>query len=85
MIRKSDSLKQLDNLLETNQQFFAENADAEFAKEKQVFDMKCNKGRFAYIVRRRESYKGMIDSLNQADQHMKQVIEQATNLRERVF
>lgn len=37
--------------------------------------MKCSKGRFSYIVRRRESYKGMIDSLNQADSHMKGVIE----------
>jgi len=55
-IRTSDSLKELEKILEHSREFFPdqnkmENAD-HFEREKKLFDEKIGKGRFSYLVKR---------------------------------
>lgn len=79
-VKESTSLKELEHLIEVNQEYFGENPGADLAKEKEKFDQKLEKGRFAGIVKRQQFYKDLISSLEEADKHMKKTIDEATNL-----
>ena len=83
-VKESTSLKELETLIEQNQDYFGENPGADLVKEKQKFDEKLEKGRFATIVKRQQYYKDLIASLEKADTHMKKTIEDATSLMNRV-
>lgn len=54
-IKSSDSLRELEQILETNREFFPHNSTTgtdHFEMEKKKFDEKIGKGRFAYLVKR---------------------------------
>lgn len=59
-IKNSDSLKQLEEILDNSKEFFnVQNTEGmnsskqdQFEKEKQEFDQKIAKGRFASVVKR---------------------------------
>lgn len=53
-IQQSDSLRELERIIEQSKEFFpdhAKNGD-HFEREKRLFDEKIGKGRFAYLVKR---------------------------------
>lgn len=52
--------------------------------EKQKFDTKISKSRYATIVKNQNFYNEVISQLEQADSHMRNVISQATDLLGRV-
>lgn len=53
-IKSSDSLKELEKILENSREFFPNDAKQQdhFEREKKLFDQKIDKGRFAYLVKR---------------------------------
>lgn len=55
------------------------------AREKVEFDHKIAKGRFATVCKNQAFYRQVIDTVDQADQHMKRTIEEATDLLNRVI
>ena len=73
-IKASESLKQLEKILEGSKEFFniSENAldnngqvkQDQFEKEKKMFDQKINSGRFASVVKKQDFYKELLDSLD---------------------
>lgn len=62
-IKTSESLKELEHILESNRELFptknTSQVDA-FEFEKKKFDEKITKGRFAYLVKRQEFYEQLI-------------------------
>jgi len=53
-IKSSDSLKELEKILENSREFFPNehNTLDHFEREKKKFDAKIENGRFAYLVKR---------------------------------
>lgn len=53
-IRVSDSLKQLEQILESSREFFQidRTQPDNFEKEKKLFDEKIDKGRYSFLVKR---------------------------------
>jgi hypothetical protein len=55
-IKTSDSLQELEKILENNKELFPQSASQKpndaFEAEKRKFDEKIHKGRFAYLVKR---------------------------------
>ena len=55
-IKQSDSLKELEKIIEASKEFIPDAQRAgsidHFEREKKVFDEKIGKGRFAYLVKR---------------------------------
>lgn len=56
-----------------------------FEREKRLFDEKIGKGRFAYLVKRQEFYKELIQSLENSSTKMKHTIDQSTEQMSRVL
>lgn len=79
-IKTSDSLKELEQILEQSREFFPDHLknNDNFELEKQRFDEKIQKGRFAYVVKRRDFYEELLQSLDSTSQKMKQTIDQST-------
>ena len=75
----------LEDLIEKNSEYFGETAGAGLAHEKDEFDKKVEKGRYASVVKNQEFYKELIETLDKADQHMKQTMQEATDLLHRVI
>lgn len=64
-IKTSDSLKELEKILENNRELFPSaqqpnKSNDAFEAEKRKFDEKITKGRFAYLVKRQEFYEQLI-------------------------
>jgi hypothetical protein len=72
-IRQSDSLKELEKIIHDNKNLLP-TADNNYLAEKQRFDDKIQKGRYAYLVKRQEFYQSMIKSLDQNQAHIKQTL-----------
>ena len=72
-IRNSESLRELEKKWEQNKQFIPDGSQKQdqFEKEKKIFDEKIGKGRFAYLVKRQEFYKDLIESLESSSAKMK--------------
>ena len=51
-VAQSTSLKKLELLIDGNQEYFGDHAGSDLAKEKEKFDQKLERGRFAGIVKR---------------------------------
>ena len=72
-IRTSDSLRELEKILETSREFFPDKkldtAD-HFEREKKLFDEKIGKGRFSYLVKRQQFYYDLISSLDNSSNKM---------------
>lgn len=83
-IKGSESLKNLEDLIETNAEYFTDKAGTDFEKEKEVFDGKIKRGRFAYVVKQKEFYTALIDTLGKADTHMKETMDEANHLLSRI-
>lgn len=83
-VQNSESLIKLEKLIEQNSEYFGENAGAMLEKEKAAFDSKLQRGRYASVVKNQGFYKEIISTLEQADQHMKTTIQEATDLLTRV-
>ena len=77
-IKTSESLKELEHILESNQELFPNKNTSQvdaFELEKKKFDEKISKGRFAYLVKRQEFYEQLITSLDTNSNRMKQTVE----------
>jgi len=78
-IKTSDSLKDLEKILEQSKEFLPDNVRGDnadhFEREKKLFDEKIGKGRFAYLVKRQEFYQQLIASLDQNSEKMRNTIE----------
>ena len=66
-VRNSQALKSLEELIGKNKEYFGENAGDMLAKEKQAFDFKLLKGRYASVVKDQNFYREVIATLDQAD------------------
>ena len=53
------------------------------AHEKEEFDKKVAKGRYASVVKNQNFYKEVMSTLDKADKHMKDTIAEATDLLNR--
>ena len=76
-IHNSDSLRELEKILETSKEFFPDqykNGD-HFEREKKLFDEKIGKGRFSYLVKRQQFYYDLINSLDTSSSKMQSTIE----------
>jgi len=78
-IRTSDSLKELEKILEQSREFFPDQSKLDnsdhFEREKKLFDEKIGKGRFAYLVKRQQFYYDLINSLDTSSSKMQSTIE----------
>lgn len=86
-IKQSESLKELEKILEQSREFFPndQNTQDHFEREKKIFDMKIDKGRFSYLVKRQEFYQTLITSLDQSSEKMRYTIDQSTDQVQRVL
>ena len=87
-IQQSDSLRELERIIEQSKEFFPETAAKHgdhFEREKRLFDEKIGKGRFAYLVKRQEFYQDLIQSLDKSSEKMKQTIEKSSDQMSRVL
>eukprot|EP00347_Sterkiella_histriomuscorum_P021345 403334310 len=85
-IQGSESLKNLEKVLEENQEFFTDQRKPDqFEDEKKKFDEKINKGRFAYVVKRQDFYKSLLESLDKSRAKMRQTIDQSMDYQSRIL
>lgn len=86
-IKSSDSLKELEKILENSREFFPNehNTLDHFEREKQLFDSKIDQGRFAYLVKRQDFYQNLIGSLESSSEKMKATIDQSSDQVQRVL
>ena len=78
-IKNSESLKQLEKILDGSKEFFNVASDGmkqdQFEKEKMIFDQKIQNGRFASVIKKQDFYKQLLDSLDNNCSKMKQTID----------
>lgn len=77
-IQNTESLRNLEKVLEGSKEFLHLDQNQKpdhFEREKKIFDEKINKGRFAYVVKRKEFYKNLIESLDKSRIKMKETID----------
>ena len=74
-VKESQNLKDLESLIESNQEYFGDLAGAEIDREKLKFDQRIEKGRFGTVVAHQEFYKGVIETLEKASLHMKNTVD----------
>ena len=60
------------------------NAGVDLAREKDLFDQKLAKGRYATVVKRQEYYNSIIKILDEANSHMQSTLKEANDLLFRV-
>ena len=63
-VKESQSLSQLQGLIDSNQEYFGQDAGSEITREKEKFDMKLQKGRYASVVKNQEFYQQVISTLD---------------------
>lgn len=85
-IKNSDSLRELEKICEQNKEFIPDGSQKQdqFEKEKKIFDEKIGKGRFAYLVKRQEFYRDLIESLESSSARMKQTLTHSADQVNRV-
>jgi hypothetical protein len=69
-IRHSENLKNLEQTLERSKDFIQVDPSQpdHYEREKKIFDEKVSKGRYAYVVKRREFYNNLIEGLEKSRQ-----------------
>lgn len=67
-IRHSENLKNLEQTLEKSKDFIQVDPSQpdHYEREKKIFDEKVSKGRYAYVVKRREFYNNLIEGLEKS-------------------
>jgi len=78
-IRNSENLKNLEQTLEKSREFIQVDPTQpdHYEREKKIFDEKVSKGRYAYVVKRREFYNNLIDNLEKSRQKINVTIDQS--------
>nr|AAM96949.2 macronuclear development protein 3 [Stylonychia lemnae]AAP20881.1 macronuclear development protein 3 [Stylonychia lemnae] len=86
-IENSENLKNLDRVFEQNKDSIQTDPQQpnNFEKEKKIFDEKINKGRFAYVVKRQDFYKGLIENLDKSRLKMKQTIDESLTYQSKIL
>ena len=86
-VKHSENLKNLERTLEQSKQFLPADPSQpdHFEREKKIFDEKVSKGRYAYVVKRREFYNTLIENLEKSRQKMSQTIEQSMEYQQKVL
>ena len=84
-IQSSKALISLEELIEANGEYFGEKAGEPLEREKEAFDRKLEKGRFASVVKNQTFYKEVINTLDKANSHMVKTLEEANDLLSRVI
>jgi len=69
-VKGSKALQDLETLIAQNGEYFGANAGVDLAKEKDQFDQKLARGRFATVVKRQEYYGNLIKIVDEANDHM---------------
>lgn len=69
-IKNSENLKNLEQTLEKSKEFIQLDPTQpdHFEREKQIFDEKLKKGRYAYVVKKRDFYNNLIENLEKSRQ-----------------
>ena len=83
-VKTSQALVDLERLIAQNEEYFGPNAGFDLAREKDQFDQKLARGRFATVVKRQEYYNSIIKILDEANNHMQQTLKEANDLLFRV-
>ena len=78
-------MQDLENLISQNEEYFGPNAGLDLAKEKDQFDQKLARGRYATVVKRQDYYNSVIKIVEQANTHMNQTLTEAQELLKRVI
>jgi hypothetical protein len=83
-VKTSKALTDLEVLISQNEEYMGPNAGLDLAKEKDLFDQKLARGRYATVVKRQEYYNSVIKILKDASDHMQKTLKDANNLLARV-
>lgn len=81
----SSALKELEVILTKNKQYFDNRAPDNFKREKEIFDEKIRKGRFAYLTKNREFYRQLFNSIDDSCDKMKETIDQSSARVEKIL
>ena len=86
-IRNSENLKNLEQTLERSREFIQVDPSQpdHYEREKRIFDDKVSKGRYAFVVKRREFYNNLIDNLEKSRQKINVTIDQSIDYQNRVL
>ncbi len=86
-IRNSENLKNLEQTLDKSREFIQVDPSQpdHYEREKKIFDEKVSKGRYAFVVKRREFYNNLIDNLEKSRQKINLTIDQSLEYQNRVL
>lgn len=86
-IRNSENLRNLEQTLEKSKEFIQVDPSQpdHYEREKKIFDEKVSKGRYAYVVKRREFYNNLIEGLEKSRQKINQTIDQSLEFQQRIL
>ena len=78
-IRNSENLKNLEQTLEKSKEFIQVDPTQpdHYEREKKIFDEKVSKGRYAFVVKRRDFYNNLIENLEKSRLKINQTIDQS--------
>ncbi|CDW74940.1 UNKNOWN [Stylonychia lemnae] len=79
-IQSSESLKQLEDLMEKNKDLFSEKAGSQFYQIKSQFDGKIERSRFSSIITHKEFYKSILEKVDLSIVDMNQTFDQIKQL-----
>lgn len=79
-VKSSNTLKELQNLVDTLTASFDEELLQRLEDERDVLDDKIDKARYGYIVTRKQYYKDLIKEMEQFSITMHQKIESSNNM-----
>jgi len=84
-IDESEALRELKEQLEKYSWIMEQRKGEEYEKEWELVMGKIERGRFAYLARREQAYKAMIEAVANANQEMKVFAEEVSEKLGRVF
>lgn len=86
-IKNSENLKNLEQTLEKSKEFIQLDPTQpdHYEREKKVFDEKVSKGRYAFLVKRKDFYNNLIENLEKSRLKINQTIDQSTEYQQRVL
>lgn len=83
-VKSSKALTDLEILIAHNEEYMGANAGVDLTREKEQFDQKLARGRYASVVKRQEYYNSVIKILDEASAHMQETLNEANSLLSRV-
>jgi CRISPR/Cas system Type II protein with McrA/HNH and RuvC-like nuclease domain len=86
-IKQSENLRNLELTLEKSKEFIQLDPSLpdHFEREKQIFDEKLKKGRYAFVVKKRDFYNNLIENLEKSRQKINVTIDKSIEYQERVL